>query len=126
MLTCCGMVPVVAWSPDLATGPDRRSPCQRRPAVGLRGLVWTPCHNGECGCSWTLRTAMLPQVRGCICPALETILLCRNACRRLRFRQNKVKKLSARSIAMKIVVLDGHTLAADGNSWDGLLPLGEV
>ena len=27
---------------------------------------------------------------------------------------------------MKIVVLDGHTLAADGNSWDALLPLGEV
>src|SRR5262249_40148430 len=28
--------------------------------------------------------------------------------------------------AMKIVVLDGYTLAADGNSWDALLPLGEV
>jgi glycerate dehydrogenase len=27
---------------------------------------------------------------------------------------------------MKIVVLDGYTLAADGNSWDALLPLGEV
>jgi glycerate dehydrogenase len=27
---------------------------------------------------------------------------------------------------MKIVVLDGYTLAADGNSWDGLLPLGDV
>ena len=27
---------------------------------------------------------------------------------------------------MKIVVLDGHTLAADGNSWDTLLPLGTV
>ena len=27
---------------------------------------------------------------------------------------------------MKIVVLDGHTLAADGNSWDSLLPLGTV
>jgi glycerate dehydrogenase len=27
---------------------------------------------------------------------------------------------------MKIVVLDGHTLAADGNSWAALLPLGEV
>jgi glycerate dehydrogenase len=27
---------------------------------------------------------------------------------------------------MKIVVLDGYTLAADGNSWDSLLPLGEV
>src|SRR4051812_24481507 len=27
---------------------------------------------------------------------------------------------------MKIVVLDGHTLAADGNSWDALRPLGEV
>lgn len=27
---------------------------------------------------------------------------------------------------MKIVVLDGYTLAADGNSWDGLLPLGKV
>jgi glycerate dehydrogenase len=26
---------------------------------------------------------------------------------------------------MKIVVLDGHTLAADGNSWDGLEQLGE-
>jgi glycerate dehydrogenase len=28
--------------------------------------------------------------------------------------------------AMKIVVLDGYTLAADGNSWDVLLPLGTV
>ena len=27
---------------------------------------------------------------------------------------------------MKIVVLDGHTLAADGNSWDTLLSLGSV
>ena len=27
---------------------------------------------------------------------------------------------------MKIVVLDGYTLAADGNSWDALLPLGQV
>jgi glycerate dehydrogenase len=27
---------------------------------------------------------------------------------------------------MRIVVLDGYTLAADGNSWDALLPLGEV
>ena len=27
---------------------------------------------------------------------------------------------------MKIVVLDGYTLAADGNSWGALLPLGEV
>jgi glycerate dehydrogenase len=27
---------------------------------------------------------------------------------------------------MKIVVLDGRTLAADGNSWDALLPLGQV
>jgi glycerate dehydrogenase len=27
---------------------------------------------------------------------------------------------------MKIVVLDGYTLAADGNSWDALLPLGEA
>lgn len=27
---------------------------------------------------------------------------------------------------MKIVVLDGYTLAADGNSWDALLPLGDV
>jgi glycerate dehydrogenase len=27
---------------------------------------------------------------------------------------------------MKIVVLDGYTLAAGGNSWDGLRPLGEV
>src|SRR5579875_2829406 len=27
---------------------------------------------------------------------------------------------------MKIVVLDGCTLAADGNSWDALLALGEV
>jgi glycerate dehydrogenase len=27
---------------------------------------------------------------------------------------------------MKIIVLDGHTLAADGNSWDALLPLGQV
>jgi len=27
---------------------------------------------------------------------------------------------------MKIVVLDGYTLAADGNSWDALLPLAEV
>jgi glycerate dehydrogenase len=27
---------------------------------------------------------------------------------------------------MKIVVLDGHTLASDGNSWDALRPLGEV
>lgn len=27
---------------------------------------------------------------------------------------------------MKIVVLDGYTLAADGNSWDDLLPLGVV
>ena len=27
---------------------------------------------------------------------------------------------------MKIVVLDGYTLAADGHSWDALLPLGEV
>src|SRR5579872_3370455 len=27
---------------------------------------------------------------------------------------------------MKIVVLDGYTLAADGNSWDALRPLGEV
>jgi glycerate dehydrogenase len=27
---------------------------------------------------------------------------------------------------MKIVVLDGYILAADGNSWDALLPLGEV
>lgn len=29
-------------------------------------------------------------------------------------------------MAMKIVVLDGSTLAADGNSWDALLPLGDV
>jgi glycerate dehydrogenase len=29
-------------------------------------------------------------------------------------------------MAMKIVVLDGYTLAADGNSWDALLPLGRV
>ena len=27
---------------------------------------------------------------------------------------------------MKIVVLDGHTLAADGNSWAALWQLGEV
>jgi glycerate dehydrogenase len=27
---------------------------------------------------------------------------------------------------MQIVVLDGYTLAADGHSWDALLPLGEV
>jgi glycerate dehydrogenase len=34
--------------------------------------------------------------------------------------------LAWEGLLMKIVVLDGHTLAADGNSWDALEALGEV